>query len=143
MESIGKIMSKKFSSSPIRNNVNNDNNYFSNNDINVNNDNNYFPNNDINVNNGGNKSSKYALDKSKFIPNTPETQLAQKIGEYFNDLNNYAFYLNVVNKLGVDRAYSFWQSVKREIEEKQNDEKFRIRLPANFFAWKYREGLTG
>lgn len=115
MESVGKIMGKKH--------------------INVNTVNKSLTNNDSNVA----SKNRYALDKNKFTPNTPETQLAEQIATSFNDLDNYAGFLSVVNKIGHERAYGLWKSIKEEIEEKKGT-KYAIRYPAKYFMWKYRKG---
>lgn len=96
-------------------------------------------NNDNNVNTSNDK--KYALDRSKFTPNTEEAQLAEKIASSFNDLQNYAFYLNVVKKLGSSQTYSYWKNIKEEIEEKKNNPRYQIRDPKKYFAWKFKRGL--
>lgn len=96
-------------------------------------------NNGINVNNGTYKNP-YALDRSKFTPNTPETQLAEQIATSFNDLENYAGFLSVINKIGCERAYALWKSILEEIEEKR-DTRYSIRNPARYFMWKYKKGL--
>lgn len=101
-------------------------------------------NNDIinnitnNVNNG--VSSKYSLNKDKFIPNTEETQLAEEIATYLGDLQNYALYLHIVKKLGISGAYSFLKSVQEEIENKRGT-KFQIKSPKKYFTWKFKKGL--
>lgn len=95
-------------------------------------------NNDTNVN--GSFDKKYALDKSKFVPHTPESVCAIEIAEKFNDLNNFAFYMHVVKHLGIDRAYRAVCSVFYDVREK-NETKYKIRSPVKYFAWKYRKGL--
>lgn len=91
--------------------------------------------NDNNVNTY--KKRKYSLDKNKFLPNTENTQLAEQIATFFKDLNNYAFYLSVVNKLGVQRTYLFWKNIQDEIEQKRNS-RYEIRFPKKYFAWRYK-----
>ncbi len=113
---------------------------------NINNDNNVNKNIPINVSNvsNGNKSGKdgeYALNRSKFTPNTEEAQLAEDIANYFNDLKNYAFYLHVAKILGVPTTLSFWKSVKEEIEEKKKNPRYAIRYPCKYFAWKFKKKL--
>lgn len=132
MEHISKISSKAL------NNVTND--------INVSNDNIKIPNNvnnDTNVSIGGvsDKSRKYSLNRHSFIPQTPETQLAEKIASSFDDLQNYAFYLKVVNDLGESRGHIFWRSVQEEIKEKKDNPRFAIRDPRKYFAWKYKNHI--
>jgi hypothetical protein len=107
---------------------------------NVNNDNINISKSVINVNNGKTKNKKYALDPLKFTPNTEGSQLANNMAIYFNDLENFAFYMHVVNKLSVSGAYGLWRSVQDEIESKKDDEKRKIRYPRKYFAWKFREG---
>jgi len=72
----------------------------------------------INDTNDTSKKTKYSLDKSKFTPNTPETQLAEEIANYLNDTKNYACYLNVVNKIGRDGAYRLFMTVKDDVSSK-------------------------
>lgn len=88
-------------------------------------------NNDINVN------SKYALDKTKFKPNTEEALLAEEISEHFNDLNNYAAYFSVVKSLGIVGAKQFWKEVMSDIEEKKST-KYPVRSPRKYFMWKFK-----
>ena len=106
--------------------------------INVNNVNKLILNND--TNDISSNKGKYALDRSKFIPNTPETQLAEKIAISFNDLKNYAFYLRLVINLGYSNAEAFWKSHKEEEEEKQGT-KYEFRNSKKYFAWKYKNRL--
>lgn len=84
--------------------------------------------NDINVN------SKYALNKEKFIPNTEGSILAEDIAKDMNDLNNYAYYFSVVNKLGVVSARVYWKRIQTDILEKQNT-KNPVRFPKKYFAY--------
>lgn len=86
------------------------------------------------------KKKKYALDRNKFTPNTEETILAEEIAQSFNDLDNYAFYLKVVNKLGSLRARRFWITIEAEIKEKE-DTKYPIRNRKKYFTWKFKKGL--
>ena len=109
--------------------------------INVNNVNRNTFNTVNNVNNGEINQSRYSLNPAKFTPNTPETKLANDMAIYFNDLINYAFYLHVVNDLGFGRADLFWRNVKDEIEEKKNDERWRIQSPKKYFAWRYKKRI--
>ena len=101
---------------------------------NVNNDSNN--NNGSNVNNGRYKK-KYALDKSKFTPNTEKTILAEKVATSLNDLQNYACYLYVVNKIGVADADRLLRSTLSDIEEKKNT-KTPVRNKAKYFMYKFR-----
>ncbi|OGH23461.1 MAG: hypothetical protein A2629_00240 [Candidatus Levybacteria bacterium RIFCSPHIGHO2_01_FULL_41_15] len=104
--------------------------------INDNNDNIKIVDNDTN----DSPSKEYALNRSKFTPNTEETQLAEKIALSFNDLENYAFYRKVVNKLGIQGAYSFWKSHKEEEEEKKGG-RYEFRNSKQYFAWKFKKGI--
>lgn len=103
----------------------------------VNNDN--IKNNDTNGNNDSSKiqKRKYALNKEKFHPNTPETQLAEKIAGDFNDLNNYACYLSVIKKIGVSETERLFRSTKSDIEEKSNT-KYPVRNKAKYFMYKLK-----
>lgn len=127
MEKIDSILKRK--------NVNNDNNEYKNISINANNVNN------VNNDEVSAKGRKYGLNRSKFTPNTEETQLAEDIANYFNDLKNYAFYLHVVKSLGVPTSLSFWKSIKEEIEEKKNNPRYAIRYPSKYFTWKFKKKL--
>lgn len=102
--------------------------------VNVNNSNN--ANNDSN----GISSKKYAFNPDSFVPNTPETKLAEEVATWFNDLENYAFYLHVVKQLGSSEAYVLWKDLQEEIEEKRGS-RFEIRSPKKYFAWKFARGL--
>ncbi len=101
--------------------------------------------NDINVNNKilnndtNDTSSKYSL-KDTFIPNTPKTQLAQEIASFLNDTDNYACFLDIVNKIGVDNAKRLLKVVKEDIKDKESTST-PVRIPAKYFVWKYRKGL--
>lgn len=94
--------------------------------------------NDNNDNKGG--KNKYELDKAKFTPNTEEAMLSEEIGSYFNDLQNFAFYYSVINKLGVTRGREALADIKDEIQQKAGT-KYAIRNPKKYFAWKYKRGL--
>jgi len=98
---------------------------------NVSNGNKYKSNNDSNLN------GKYALDKNKFKPNTEEAMLAEEIATHYNDLQNYAAFFNVVNKLGITKARQYWSECKDEINSKKGT-KYEIRLPNRYFVWKIR-----
>ncbi|KKR76616.1 MAG: hypothetical protein UU21_C0006G0007 [Candidatus Levybacteria bacterium GW2011_GWA2_40_8] len=93
-----------------------------------------------NVNNDKSSNGKYALDRNKFTPNTEKTQLAEQIASYFNDLDNYAGFLKVVNELGVGEASRLFKVVKSDIDEKANT-KTPVRYPAKYFIWKFRKGF--
>lgn len=82
-------------------------------------------------------SNKYALDKSKFTPNTEKTQLAEEIANYFNELHNYAGFLKVVNTLGVSGAITLFTEVKDDIKQKSSTQT-PVRKPAAYFMWKYK-----
>lgn len=96
-------------------------------------------NNDINGNNDSSKiqTRKYALNKEKFHPNTPETQLAEKIARDFNDLNNYACYLSVIKKIGVSESERLYRSTNSDIQEKRNT-KYPVRNKAKYFMYKLK-----
>lgn len=117
MDKISEILKKK---QAIVNNVNNDSKDFLNND------------------NNGSYKSKYALDKSKFMPNTEQTQLAEKIAVALNDTNNYACYLSVVNKIGATEGERLFRSVLSDIEEKRKT-KCPVRSKARYFMWKFKD----
>lgn len=128
MEKVSEVLQKKYKFYLKKNNDSNDNKNIIANTVN-------------NDNNGViSKDTKYALNRNTFTPNTEETQLAEKIGASFDDLNNYAFYLKVVNKLGVPRTYSFWKSHKEEEKEKKGT-RFEFRNSKYYFAWKFKKGL--
>lgn len=99
----------------------------------------------VNVNNSNNdnsvasESNRYAL-KSSFIPNTEETQLAEKIAKSLNDLKNYALYLHVVNRLGVFKTHTFWRGIQEEIKDKRGS-RYEIRDPRKYFVWKFKKGI--
>ncbi len=88
-------------------------------------------------NNVTSKVGKYALDKRSFTPNTPKTKLAEEIAAYFDDIENYAFYLHVVNHLGESQAYSFFKSIQEEITEKSGT-RYQIIKPKKYFAWQFK-----
>jgi len=118
MITIKEIISDKYN--PTVNNVNNDNR----NKLN-------------NVNNG---KSKYALDKSKFIPNTEESALAEEIATKFDDLDNFACYYSVINRIGVSKARMIFSQTVGEIKEKAGT-KNPVRKPARYFMWKVKTGF--
>ncbi len=92
-----------------------------------------------NDNIGGAKiDNKYSLDRTKFTPNTEESQLAEEIASSFGDLGNYAFYFKVVNKLGISQAMTFWKTHKQEEEEKRGT-KYEFRSSKKYFAWKFQK----
>ena len=100
-----------------------------NNDINVNSnktENNVIIDNNVNI--VANKpKKKTALDKTKFTPNTPESQLAEEMASKFEDLDNFAFYQSVVKKLKLYEAQVFFKTIVQEIEDKKNTFNFSIR----------------
>ncbi|HZQ29998.1 MAG TPA: hypothetical protein VFA93_02895 [Patescibacteria group bacterium] len=106
--------------------------------INVSTVNKYNLNNGINV--ISSNKSKYALDRSKFTPNTEEAQLAEEIASFLNDLDNYAFYFGAVRKKGCENIGRLFHVVKADIEEK-SDTKYPVRSPKKYFVWKYRKDL--
>lgn len=86
--------------------------------------------NDINVN-----KKKYALDESKFTPNTEESMLAVEVATFFKDTDNFAFHMRLVKKLGVGGLKQLFAETKRDIAEKSNT-KTPVRSPAGYFVWK-------
>lgn len=104
-------------------------------------------NKNISINDNGNngedvnKRSRYALDPSKFTPNNQESQLAEEIAKWFDDVQNYAFYLHVVKRLGHSGAYTFWRALQMEVKEKYGTA-HAIISPKKYFAWKFKRGLT-
>lgn len=129
MESIGDALTRK-----LDNVINNDN------DVDKYNYDNNVNENVTDSNSNSSKKGKYALNRNKFTPNTEETQLAEKVATFFDDLSNYAFYLHVVNRLGVNKAYMFFRSVQEEIEKKGGT-RYEIRNPKRYFAWKFKKGI--
>lgn len=95
--------------------------------------------NDIrtNTNNDTNDSTHnpYALDETKFVPNTEGSLLAKEIATELNDLENFAFYMGVVKRKGVDRVRDVYQKVLGDIREKK-DTKYPVRNPAKYFTAK-------
>ncbi len=127
MEKAGKILQKKYKPVLKRNNDINDNIDIANT---VNND-----------NNGKNKKQgKYALDRTKFTPNTEEAQLAEEIATSFDDLQNYAFYFRVVKKLGASGALTFWKTHRQEEEENRGG-RYEFRNSKQYFAWKFKRRI--
>jgi len=102
----------------------------------VNNDNRYKSNNGINGNSGSYKS-KYALDRTKFKPNTEEAILAEEIASKFNDLDNFACHYGIVKRLGCFKVRSVFSETIGEIEEKKNT-KYPVRNPVRFYMWKVK-----
>lgn len=105
---------------------------------NVINDNNNLLDNDTNdiVSN----RKKYSLNKETFTPNTPETQLGEEIAKHFDDLDNYASYLNVVNDIGCDKTHRLFRVVKANIIEKSKT-RTPVRKPPAYFMWVYKMGF--
>lgn len=89
--------------------------------------------NDTNVSNVN--KNKYALDESKFTPNTEESMLAVEVATYFKDRNNFAFYMRLVKRLGVGGVKQLFAETKSDIAEKA-DTKTPVRSPAKYFVWK-------
>lgn len=116
MEAIREIIKNR----KINNNVNNGNKYYSDNNV-----------------NGSGKKKSYALDRSKFKPNTPETLLAETIANYFSDLENFAFHLRVVKNIGYGKTDQLFRTVKQNIIEKKAT-KYPVRVPKKYYAWCYR-----
>lgn len=107
--------------------------------INDNNDNKKITNNGIN-DNPNNGKSKYSLDRSKFVPNTERSQLAEEVADKLNDLQNYAAFLAAVNKHGCSRIRQCLQSTLDDIEEKKKT-KTPVRKPGAYFMWKLKNGI--
>lgn len=96
-------------------------------------------NTDSNGNNGNSSKEKpYTLNRSTFTPNTEETQLAEEIAFFLNDLTNYAGYLDIVNHIGVHNTRSEFAALKEEIKEKMGG-RFEIRNPRAYFNWVCRK----
>ena len=92
---------------------------------------------DINDNIVSNKYvNKYALDKTKFTPNTPEATIAEEISKSYNDLRNYAFYFGLVKKIGVQEALRLHAVVQDEIKRKALTST-PVRFPSKFFTYTY------
>lgn len=87
----------------------------------------------INVSNVNKK--KYALDESKFTPNTEESMLAVEVATYFKDTDNFAFYMRLVKRLEVGGVKQLFAEVKSDIAEKANTNT-PVRSPAKYFVWK-------
>ncbi|PIZ62205.1 hypothetical protein COY16_04975 [Candidatus Roizmanbacteria bacterium CG_4_10_14_0_2_um_filter_39_13] len=98
--------------------------------------------NNIKYNNVNNDifKKRYALDPSKFNPNTEETAMAEEIAKKLDDLNNYAYYLSIVNKKGCEKAKRCLHAVLSDIKEKKNT-KTPVRDPKKYYVWKMKRGL--
>jgi len=107
---------------------------------NVNNDNNKIFNNVNSVNSDNSSMGKYALDRKTFTPNTEKTQLAEEIAVFLNDLENYACYLGIVNRVGASGAKRLLRTVKSDIEEKAETQT-PVRNPAKYFMWKFKKAF--
>lgn len=105
----------------------------------INNDNNDIRNKLNNANNVNNNKRKYALDKSKFVPNTEESILAEEIATKLNDLDNFACYYSVVKRTGVAKTRMIFGQTVGEIKEKAQT-KYPVRKPARYFMWKVKYG---
>lgn len=92
-----------------------------------------------NANNVNSNKRKYALDKSKFVPHTEEALLAEEIATKLNDLDNFANFYNVVNKIGVLKTRMIFSQTLGEIKEKAKT-KYPVRKPARYFMWKVKTG---
>ena len=92
-----------------------------------------------NANNVNSNKRKYALDKNKFVPHTEESLLAEEIATELKDLDNFACYYNVVNKIGVSKARMIFSQTLGEIKEKAKT-KYPVRKPASYFMWKVKNG---
>ena len=131
MEPLKKILTQK-----INNNVNNDSKKIPKTVNNVNSTKEeHNTDNDINVN-GQIRKSRFALNRAKFKPNNEKTQLAEEIAIKLGDLNNYAFYLSVVNKIGCQDAMRLIRTVESDIDEKQKT-KTPVKSAKKYFTWIY------
>jgi hypothetical protein len=92
-----------------------------------------------NDNNDNNDKKRYALDRSKFTPNTEEALLAEEIATKLNDLDNFACYFSVVNRIGASKARTILSQTIGEIKEKA-ESKYPVRKPARYFMWKVKYG---
>ena len=109
-----------------------------NNDNNVNSDIEKDINNDIN-DNGDRRSGKYELDRKNFTPRTESTKLAEEIASKMGDLKNYACYLSIVKKVGVDKAKQLMVTTLRDVADKAMT-KTPVRKKGAYLVWKYRTG---
>lgn len=102
------------------------------------NDNNDIRNNTNIVNNVNNDTDvkKYSL-KPDFVPRSEKTMLAKEMSDQMEDPNNYAFYLSVVNKLGISEAKRLLAVVQNDIREKAKT-KTPVRHKGKFFAYIYK-----
>lgn len=103
----------------------------------VNNVNKNINNNDTNV---SQIKNKYMLDKTKFIPSTEETLLAEEIASQLSDLQNYAAYLNVINTIGCENARRLRSVVLDDIRTKART-KNPVRKPGAYFMWVFKKGI--
>ncbi len=117
MEGIRTILKRKYDISINDNNVNKEIDNF------------------VNIDNPS--KEKYALDKSTFTPNNEKSQLAETISKTLGDLNNFACYLDVVNRIGTTQARSLLKSVQSDVEEKK-DTQTPVRKPGAYFMWKFK-----
>lgn len=85
-------------------------------------------------------NSRYALNREKFKPNTPETQKALEIAEDLDDAQNYAFYLNVVNTIGTSDADRLWKVYQDDVKEKAKT-RFPVRNKKGYFRYLYKRKL--
>lgn len=103
----------------------------------VNNVNKNINNNDTNV---SQIKNKYMLDKTKFVPSTEETLLAEEIASQLSDLQNYAAYLNVINTIGCENARRLRSIVLDDIRTKART-KNPVRKPGAYFMWVFKKGI--
>jgi len=96
-------------------------------------DNNEYINIDI-TNNG-----KYSL-KRGFKPETIEAITAEEIASALDDLENYAFYYSVVNKIGWNKARELLSEVKCDVRKGELKGKL-IENPGALYTWKYKDYL--
>lgn len=87
----------------------------------------------LNIDNSIDKG-KYAY-KESFELRSEETALAHEIASFFNELNNYALYRSVIQKLGCQKARRLLSETKDDIRRERKKGK-PIKNPAALFNWK-------
>lgn len=98
-------------------------------------------NNDISnkYNTVNNDRDKYSLDRTKFIPRTEVSQLAEETATKLNDLKNFACYLGVIKKIGVEKGIRLLKSTLDDIAEKAKT-KTPVKKPGAYYMWKLKTG---
>lgn len=98
-------------------------------------------NNDIGVkyNNVNNDRGKYSLDKTRFVPRTEISQLAEETATKLNDLKNFACYLGTIKRIGVEKGIRLLKSTVDDIMEKDKT-KTPVRKPGAYYLWKLKTG---